>query len=116
MRCEGIQINAKIPVEANQADKRYAVFPLFRDGNDVIYEIEAIKNACKDTKDIPIIRYKEDGSSEAIGVAHSVSWNPTGFIEVDGVLWFGGTSEDVVFDSCHNVVSMNIEAIGLGCN
>ena len=49
-----------------------------------------------------------------IGVVSSVAWNPEGFIEVDGVIQFGGTSEDIIFDTVKNVTSMTIESIGLG--
>lgn len=49
-----------------------------------------------------------------VGVAHSIQWNPDGFVEVDGVLRFGGTSEEIIFDTVKNVTSMSIEAVGIG--
>ena len=89
--------------------------PCFRDGNGVVYQIEAVKDACEEADQwLPIIRYKDNGQAETIGVARSVKWNPEGFIEVDGVLRFGGTSEEIIFDTVKNVTSMTIEAIGLG--
>lgn len=114
MRSTGIQIHAKIPVLKNSDGDSVCQAPYFRDGNNVVYQIEAIRGACGGAKNIPIIRYKADGTNEAIGVARAIEWNPDGFIEVSGVLWFGGTSEEVIFDSANSVVSMTIESVGLG--
>ena len=115
MRCAGIQIHAKIPVLTNSDGDNIYKMPCFRDGNGVVYQIEAVKDACEETDQwLPIIRYKDNGQAETIGVARSVKWNPAGFIEVDGVLRFGGTSEEIIFDTVKNVTDMTIEAIGLG--
>ena len=115
MRCAGIQIHVKIPVLTNSDGDNIDRMPCFRDGNGVVYQIEAVKDACEETDQwLPIIRYKDNGRAETIGVARSVKWNPAGFIEVDGVLRFGGTSENVIFDAVNNVASMTIVAIGLG--
>lgn len=114
MRCTEVQIHAKIPVPTNSDGNNIYTVPCFRDGNNVVYQIEAIKDACDEAGCLPIIRYKDDGSSEVIGIANSIQWNQDGFIEVDGVLRFGGTSEEIIFDSVKDVVSMTIESIGLG--
>ena len=114
MRCKNIKFTAALPIEIDIPDKKTCVFPHFKDANNIVYEVEAIKQACETAKDLPIIRYKDDGSAETIGVAESICWNPTGFIEVNGVMWFGGSSEDVTLDSCNNVVHMSIQAIGIG--
>lgn len=114
MRCADIQIHAKIPIPTNSdGDNTYRT-PCFRDGNGYVYQIEAVKDACGETDQwIPIIRYKDNGQADTIGVARSVKWNQDGFIEVDGVLLFGGTSEWVVFDDDKNVEFMAIRSIGL---
>lgn len=114
MRCAGIQIRVKISVPVNSDGNNIYEVPCFRDGNDVVYQIEAIKDACDKASNLPIIRYTKRGSPEVIGVAHSIKWNPRGFVEIDGVLRFGGTSEEIIFDSSKDVVSMTIESIGLG--
>ena len=49
-----------------------------------------------------------------MGVAQSIKWNPHGFIEVDGLLLFGGTSENIEFGNDDNVVSMELSAVGIG--
>ena len=115
MRCADIQIHVKIPVPTNSDGDNIDRMPCFRDGNGVVYQIEAVKDACEEMDQwLPIIRYKDNGRAETIGVARSVKWNPEGFIEVDGVLRFGGTSEEIIFDTVKNVTSMTIEAIGIG--
>lgn len=115
MRCTDIQIHAKIPVSTSSNDDNAGSVPCFRDGNGYVYQIDAIKNACEEScAGIPIIRYKDDGQAETIGIAQTVKWNQDGFIEVDGTLRFGGTSENVIFDAVNNVASMTIVAIGLG--
>ena len=110
MRCAGIKIHAKIPVPTNSDGNNIYTVPCFRDCNDVVYQIDAIRDACDEAGSIPIIRYKDDGSSEVIGIAHSIQWNQDGFIEVDGILWFGGTSEEIIFDSVKDAISMTIES------
>lgn len=115
MRCADIQIHAKIPVPTNSDGDHIYRTPCFRDGNGYVYKIEAVKDACEEScAGIPIIRYKDDGQAETIGVAQTVKWNRDGFIELDGVLRFGGTSENVIFDAVKNVAAMTIVAIGLG--
>lgn len=115
MTCMCVEIHVKIPVSWNYTGGPCDQKPRFRDANGFVYQIGAIQDACKKAFDIPIIRYQPDGSEDIIGVARSVEWNPEGFIEVDGLLMFGGTSEsDVVFDDRKNVTKMIITEIGLG--
>lgn len=115
MRCMCAEIHVKIPVPVNYAGDSCDQKLRFRDANGVVYQIGAIQDACEKASDIPIIRYQPDGNPDVIGVARSVEWNPDGFIDVDGLLWFGGTSESgVVFDNRKNVTKMIITEIGLG--
>ena len=114
MRCVGIEIHVKMPVPGNYTGGFCDQKPRFRDANGVVYQIGAIQDACEKVSDIPIVRIQPDGKTDVIGVARSVEWNPDGFIDVDGFLWFGGTSDNVIFDDRENVTKMIITEIGLG--
>lgn len=115
MRCAEIKIHVEIPIPINSnGTNRHFEMPCFKDKNDVVYELSAIKDACENVESVPIIRYDDNGNPIVIGTANSVKWNPEGFIEIDGVLNFGSTSEEIIFSSSKDVTSMEIEAIGLG--
>ncbi len=114
MRCMCVEIHVKIPVSWNYTGGPCDQKPRFRDANGFVYQIGAIQDACKKALDIPIVRIQPDGKTDVIGVARSVEWNPDGFIDVDGFLWFGGTSDNVIFDDRENVTEMIIAEIGLG--
>lgn len=88
MRCGNIRIHVEIPVYSDKND-------CFCDNNHVSYSIPAIRKACETTSSLPIIHYDGQGTEKVVGVAQSIKWNPHGFIEVDGQLFFGGTSETV---------------------
>lgn len=90
MRCGNIRIHVEIPVYADKNN-------CFCDDNHVSYSIPAIREACETASNLPIIQYDEQGTEKVVGVAQSIKWNPHGFIEVDGLLLFGGTSENVEF-------------------
>ena len=46
-----------------------------------------------------------------IGISEHVQWNPKGFVEVDGLLFFGGTDDAVNWNE--NVVAeMKIQTFG----
>lgn len=105
MRCGNIRIHVEIPVYADKNN-------CFCDDNHVSYSIPAIREACETASNLPIIQYDEQGTEKAVGVAQSIKWNPHGFIEVDGLLLFGGTSENVEFGNDDNVVSMELNSVG----
>ena len=63
---------------------------------------------------VPVIQFRADGTSKRIGIVKSIKWDPEGFVEVNGVLRFGGTCEDVIFDKTGIVIGMTIAEIGLG--
>lgn len=107
MRCGNIRIHVEIPVYADKNN-------CFCDDNHVSYSIPAIREACETASNLPIIQYDEQGTEKVGGVAQSIKWNPHGFIEVDGLLLFGGTSENVEFGNDDNVVSMELSAVGIG--
>ena len=115
MRCSNIHFHADIPVPTNSdGSDQYHKEPSFKDLNGVTYEIQAIKSACNTAKNAPVIRYDEHGNAVPIGIINSAKWNDGGYIEVEGVIMFGGTNEEVVFSSANDVVSMDIESFGFG--
>ena len=108
MRCANIRIHADIPVVEEAGYLR------FHDHNNVVYSIEAIQKACEKASNLPIIKYDERGVEQVVGVAQSIKWNPNGFIEIDGMMLFGGTTEFVKLGNDNCVVSMEFSAVGLG--
>lgn len=109
MRCGNIRIHVEIPVYADKNN-------CFCDDNHVSYSIPAIREACETASNLPIIQYDEQGTEKVVGVAQSIKWNPHGFIEVDGLLLFGGTSENVEFGNDDNVVSMELNSLKMWGN
>ena len=102
MRSKNIKFSFEIPVYFDKPDE-----------NGVLYTEEAIKNACKDTKDKPLITY-ENGKSQIIGIVKDVTYN-NGSILVSGFTFYGGTEEKVVFDSQNEkIISMEIVGFGIG--
>lgn len=108
MRCGNIRIHVEIPVYADKND-------CFCDNNHVSYSIPAIRKACETTSNLPIIHYDGQGTEKVVGFAQSIKWNPHGFIEVDGQLFSGGTTETVELGKDDCVVSMELSTVGLGC-
>ena len=107
MRCRNIRIHVEIPVHAD-------INNCFCDDNHVSYSIPAIRKSCETASNLPIIQYDEQGTEKVVGVTQSIKWNPHGFIEVDGLLLFGGTNETVEFGKDDCIVSMELSAVGLG--
>lgn len=71
MRCRNIRIHAEIPV-----DGAFASGSTFCDGNGVVYSVEAVRKACENIGNLPIIQYDEHGVEKVVGVAQSIRWNP----------------------------------------
>ena len=114
MRCANIRIHAEIPILAETNDGASATGSTFCDGNGVVYSVEAVRKACENIGNLPIIQYDEHGAKKVVGIVKSIKWNPEGFVEVNGFLRFGGTCEDVIFDKTETVIEMKITEIGLG--
>ena len=114
MRCTNIRIHAEIPVLVGTNDSAFASGSTFCDGNGVVYSVEAVRKSCENIGNLPIIQYDEHGVKKVVGIAQSIRWNPHGFIEVDGLLLFGGTNETVEFGKDDFVISMELSAVGLG--
>lgn len=112
MRCTNIRIHAEIPVLVGTDDGAFASGSTFCDGNGVVYSAETVRKSCENIGNLPIIQYDEHGVEKVVGIAQSIRWNPHGFIEVDGLLSFGGTSENVKFGNDDKVVSMELNSVG----
>ena len=87
MRTENIEVTFKIPIPVDKPDL-----------NGVIYSKEAIRNAYKNVKDIPIEIPCSDGQFLPIGVAQEVELieDEDGmYVTGVGLVWHGGTDESV---------------------
>jgi hypothetical protein len=112
VRCANIRIHAEIPIPVDTNDAASATGTTFCDGNGVVYSVEAIRQSCENIEDLPIIQRDEHGVEKVVGFTQSIRWNPHGFIEVDGLLLFGGTNETVEFGKDNCIVSMELRAEG----
>lgn len=103
MRSENIEVTFKIPILVDKLDL-----------NGVIYSEEAIRNAYKNVKDIPIEIPCNDGRFLPIGVAQEVELieDENGmYITGVGLVWHGGTEEGVeMVDG--KVTSFHVSGIG----
>lgn len=87
MRTENIEVTFKIPIPVDKPDL-----------NGVIYSKEAIRNAYKSVKDVPIEIPCNDGEFFPIGVAQEVELiedKNDMYITGVGLVWHGGTEESV---------------------
>ena len=104
MRTENIKVTFKIPIPVDKPDL-----------NGVIYSKEAIRNAYKNVKDIPIEMPNNDGEFFPIGVAQDVELiedeNGMNIIGV-GLVWHGGTDESVEIKD-GKVTSFKVNGIGI---
>ena len=102
MRTKNIEVKFRIPVPINEPD-----------GNGVPYDTNAIKEACKDANERPMEIVKDNGEHVCIGIASKVYFiDEDNCIEVDGVIWNGGTCEQA--DIVDKIVKgMTITSFGL---
>lgn len=104
MRTENIEVTFKIPIPVDKPDL-----------NAVIYSKEAIRNAYKNVKDIPIEIPNNDGEFFPIGVAQEVELieDKNGmYITGVGLVWHGGTEESVEIQN-GKVTSFKVNGIGI---
>lgn len=101
MRCNNVKVKMSFSVPINKPDN-----------NGVIYTEEALKNAYDNCEKVPIIMYAEDGKEVCVGVVEKAIYND-GMVEVDGVCWYGGTSETVELDDVKRVSQMQITSFGI---
>lgn len=104
MRTENIKVTFKIPIPVDKPDL-----------NGVIYSKEAIRNAYKNVKGIPIEMPNNDGRFFPIGVAQEVELiedENSMYITGVGIIWHGGTKESVeIVDG--KVTSFHVNCIGI---
>lgn len=104
MRTENIKVTFEIPIPVNKPDL-----------NGVIYSKEAIRNAYKNVKDIPIEMPSNDGQFFPIGIAQEVELieGENGMhITGVGLIWHGGTEESVEMVD-DKVTSFHVCGIGI---
>ncbi len=104
MRTENIEVTFKIPIPVDKPDL-----------NGAIYSKEAIRNAYKNVKDIPIEMPNNDGEFFTIGVAQEVELieDKNGmYITGVGLVWHGGTEESVEIKD-GKVTSFKVNGIGI---
>lgn len=104
MRTENIEVTFKIPIPVDKPDL-----------NGFVYSKEAIRNAYKNVKDIPIKIPNNDGQFLPIGVAQEVELvedeNGMHIIGV-GLVWHGGTEENVEINE-GKIISFDVTGIGV---
>lgn len=104
MRTENIEVTFKIPIPVDTPDL-----------NGVIYSKEAIRNAYKNVKDIPIKIPCSDGQFLPIGATQEVELieDENGmYITGVGLVWYGGIEESVeMVDG--KVTSFHVCGIGI---
>ena len=105
MRTENIKETFKIPIPVDKPDL-----------NGVVYSKEAIRNAYKNVKDIPIEIPCSDGQFLPVGVAQEVELiEDENGIHITGVglVWHGGTTEESVEIVGGKVTSFKVNGIGI---
>lgn len=104
MRSENIKVTFKIPIPVDKPDL-----------NGFIYSKEAIRNAYKNIKNIPIEIPNNDGEFLPIGVAQEVELiedEDSMYVTGVGLIWHGDTEENVeMVDG--KVTSLHVSGIGI---
>lgn len=104
MRTENIKVTFKIPILVDKPDL-----------NGFIYSKEAIRNAYKNIKNIPIEIPNNDGEFLPIGVAQEVELiedEDSMYVTGVGLIWHGGTEESVEIKD-GKVTSFKVNGIGI---
>ena len=104
MRTENIKVTFKIPIPVDKPDL-----------NGFIYSKEAIRNAYKNIKNIPIEIPNNDGEFLPIGVAQEVELiegEDGMYITGGGLVWHGGTEESVEIKD-GKVTNFKVNGIGI---
>lgn len=104
MRTENIRVKFEIPFNLNKPDL-----------NGIIYTKEAVENAYKDVKNIPIGIHDDSGRFIPLGVSQEVELiesNDGILIKGMGLIFHGGTNESVEITD-GKVTKMHVDAIGI---
>ena len=103
MRTENIEVTFKIPIPVDKPDL-----------NGNIYTEDAIKNAYKNVKNIPIEIPNDKGQFLPIGVCQEAELieDENGiYIKGVGIIWHGGTEEKVGIEN-NKVTGFSVTGIG----
>ena len=103
MRTENIEVTFKIPIPVDKPDL-----------NGNIYTEDAIKNAYKNVKNIPIEIPNDKGKFLPIGVCQEAELieDENGiYIKGVGIIWHGGTEEEVGIED-NKITSFNVTCVG----
>ena len=92
MRQENIEITIKIPIDFGKPDK-----------NGVIYTRKAVEIALDSYSSCPIVFLDNEGNKKVIGVtdehrAELIKENGKYKIVKSGIIYYGGTCENIIFD------------------
>ena len=92
MRQENIEITIKIPIDFGKPDK-----------NGVIYTRKAVEIALDSYSSCPIVFLDNEGNEKVIGVtdehrAELIKENGKYKIVKSGIIYYGGTCENIIFD------------------
>ena len=106
MRVENVKVTFDIPVHFGQPDK-----------NGYVYSKEVWEEAVKKAADIPtpIEIINDDGTRTALGVTQDIKLvkdEDQNIIKVYGILFYGGTSENVEFTK-DVITNMTLNGIGI---
>lgn len=106
MRVENVKVTFDIPVHFGQPDK-----------NGYIYTKEVWEEAVKKAADVPtpIEIINEDGTRTAVGVTQDIKLVKDGdedIIKISGILFYGGTSENVEFTK-DVITNVTLNGIGI---
>lgn len=110
MRFERIEFTIKLPlteIERDSGEKTY-----YKDANGVLYDPEAVKEACEKTGSLPIRQYDPHGKETVTGIAESIEYTD-GSLLVKGFFLGGGTSEAVSRADSGEIYEMVFKEIGL---
>lgn len=104
MRVDNVKVTMEIPVHFGQPDK-----------NGYAYSKECWKEAVKNAVGIPIEIVHDDDTRTVAGVAQDVRLVKDGeddIIKVSGMLFYGGTSENVEFTK-DMITNVTLNGIGI---
>ena len=101
MRADNIEVTFRMPIPVDKPDL-----------NGFIYSKDAIKNAYKNVKNVPIEIPNDKGKFLPIGVCQEAELIENGMhIKGVGIIWHGGTEETVGIED-NKVTSFNVTGIG----
>ena len=104
MRVDNVKITMEIPVHFGQPDR-----------NGYVYSKDAWKEAVKNAVGVPIEIINDDGTRTVLGVTQDIKLVKDGdedIIKISGILFYGGTSENVEFTK-DVITNVTLNGIGI---